>query len=162
MPAPNYHSQALNRDFPLIYFATTIAREGETPAAAPSMMSPHGDASTSPADATTPAPGSIKPAEGGSTVAALWANAKALEGKTVTVRGKVVKFNGGILDRNWIHIQDGTGKAADGTHDLAVTSSDAAKVGDIVTITGRVALDKDFGAGYAYRLMVEGAKVALK
>jgi hypothetical protein len=160
MPAPNYHSQSLNRDFPLIYFATAVTREGEVPP--PSLVSSHGAAAAPPADAAPPAPGSVKPAEGGSTVEAVWANSKALEGKTVSVRGKVVKFNGGILGRNWVHIQDGTGKPADGSNDLAVTTGEVAKVGDIVTVTGKLALNKDLGAGYVYRVIVEGATLTAK
>jgi hypothetical protein len=104
----------------------------------------------------------IQPAAGGTTVANVWANRKPLAGKTVTVRGKVVKFNGGIMGRNWIHIQDGTGVAADGTNDLLVTSDAAAKVGDVITVTGTVAIDKDFTAGYAYAVLIEGAKIELK
>jgi hypothetical protein len=95
-------------------------------------------------------------------VVAIWANLKALDGKTVTVRGKVVKFNAGILGRNWLHIQDGSGKPADGTHDLTVTTDGVAQVGDIVTVTGKVGLNKDFGAGYVYRVIVEGASVSAK
>jgi hypothetical protein len=33
------------------------------------------------------------------------------------------------------------------------------KVGDVVTMTGVVAVDKDFTAGYAYPVMVENAKL---
>ena len=43
----------------------------------------------------------------------VWKERATLAGKTVILRGKVVKFNGGILGVNWIHIQDGTGTAAD-------------------------------------------------
>jgi hypothetical protein len=161
IPAPNYHSPSLNRDFPLIYFAAAITREGETP---PAPMTPsYGSTRGAPAEtAATGVPEAVTPAAGGTPVAAVWANAKALDGKTVILRGKVVKFNGGILGRNWVHIQDGTGKPADGTHDLTVTTDGVVKVGDIVTVTGKVALNKDFGAGYTYLVMVEGATVAVK
>ena len=168
MPMENFHSETLKRDFPLIYFTTRIGREGEVPAAAPAMMSAHGmgggmqaggaPAGAAAAQVTEP----IQPAPGGTTVGNVWANRKSLAGKTVTVRGKVVKFNGGILGRNWIHIQDGTGAAADGTNDLLVTSDAAAKVGDVITVTGTVAIDKDFTAGYAYAVLVEGAKIEVK
>jgi hypothetical protein len=163
MPMENFHSQTLKRDFPLIYFTTRIGREGEPLPATPAMMSAHGDSGSAPAGAaaaqvTEPIP----PAPGGSTVASVWANRKSLAGKAVTVRGKVVKFNGGIMGRNWIHIQDGTGTAADGTNDLLVTSDAVAKIGDVVTVTGTVAVDKDFTAGYAYAVLIEGAKIALK
>ena len=161
MPMENFHSETLKRDFPLIYFTTRIGREGEVPPAMPAMMSAHGrpaGGAAGAAQVTEP----IQPAPGGTTVAKVWADRKALAGKTVTVRGKVVKFNGGILGRNWIHIQDGTGAAADGTNDLLVTSDAAAKIGDVITITGTVAIDKDFTAGYAYAVLVEGAKIAPK
>ncbi len=104
---------------------------------------------------STPQP----PPEGGLSVARVWADRKALAGKTVTVRGKVVKFNGGILDRNWMHVQDGSGTAADGTNDLLITSDAVAKVGDVITATGLVAVDRDFSAGYAYKVMLEKATV---
>ena len=161
MPMENFRSQTLKRDFPLIYFTTRIAPEGEPLPAMPAMMSAHGQGGGAPeaaAQVTEP----IAPAPGGTTVAKIWADRKALAGKTVTVRGKVVKFNGGIMGRNWIHIQDGTGAAADGTNDLLVTSDAAAKAGDVITVTGTVAVDKDFTAGYAYAVMIEGAKIELK
>ena len=163
MPMENFHSETLKRDFPLIYFTTRIGREGEVPPAMPAMMSAHGmgggmQAGAAPAQVTEP----IQPAPGGTTVANVWANRKSLAGKSVTVRGKVVKFNGGILGRNWIHIQDGTGAVADGTNDLLVTSDATAKIGDVITVTGTVAIDKDFTAGYAYAVLVEGAKIEVK
>ena len=124
MPMENFHSATLNRDFPVIYFTTGIRREGEpAPAApvAPAMMSGHGPGGM-PAAAAPQVVEPIQPAPGGTTVADVWAKRTSLAGKTVTVRGKVVKFNGGIMGRNWIHIQDGTGDAAEGTHDLLVTT----------------------------------------
>jgi hypothetical protein len=90
-------------------------------------------------------------------VAALWKGRATLAGKRVTVRGKVVKFNGGILGVNWIHIQDGTGRAADGSNDITVTSDMTATVGDVVTVTGIVGLNKDLGSGYSYPVIIERA-----
>jgi hypothetical protein len=80
----------------------------------------------------------------------------------VTVRGKIVKFNGGILGTNWLHIQDGSGSAKDGSNDLTVTSDGGAAVGDVITATGTIAIDKDFGAGYAYAVILEKATVVVK
>jgi len=71
----------------------------------------------------------------------------------------VVRYNGGILDRNWIHLQDGTGKAGDGTNDILVTTTGTAKVGDVITARGTLAVDKDFGAGYTYAVLVENATI---
>ena len=163
MPMENFHSETLKRDFPLIYFTTRIGPEGQALPAMPAMMSAHGGsgglaAGAAAAQVTEP----IQPAPGGPTVAKIWADRKALAGKTVTVRGKVVKFNGGIMGRNWIHIQDGSGAAADGTNDLLVTSDAAAKVGDVITVTGTIAIDQDFTAGYAYAVLIENAKIEVK
>jgi hypothetical protein len=58
-----------------------------------------------------------------------------------------------------MHIQDGSGKADDGTHDLTITSDAVVKVGDVITITGVLAIDKDFTAGYVYPVIVEGGKI---
>ena len=91
-------------------------------------------------------------------VAALYKEKTALAGQTVQVQGKVVRANNNIMGRNFVHVQDGTG--GKGTNDLTVTSSQTANVGDKVTITGRVVVDKDFGSGYAYPLLIEEASIA--
>ena len=153
----DFHSESLKRDFPVIYFVTGISREGE--AAPPPLAVAHGASGMAPAPKAPVTVVPNAPPAGGSSIADVWANRAKLAGKTVTVRGTVVKFNGGILDRNWLHLQDGSGKAADGTNDLTVTTDAVVKVGDVVTVTGTVALDKDFTAGYAYPLMLEKAKI---
>ena len=61
---------------------------------------------------------------------------------------RLSKAVSGVMDKNWLHIRDGSG--TDGTNDLTVTTSAEVKVGDTVTISGTLAIDKDFGAGYAY------------
>ena len=160
MQQRDFRSPTLNRQFPVIYFTSHIDREGGE--AAPPMMPAHGSAGAAATAGAPPASGPVAPAEGGMTIADVWAKRAALAGKTVTVRGRVVKFNGGILDRNWIHIQDGSGDAKDGSNDLAITSQDAPKVGDIVTATGKIVLNQDFGAGYTYAVLIERASVVLK
>jgi len=167
MPMEHFKSKTLNRDFPMLYFVSNVAREGEPlagargPAAGPaapiSMMGSHQSA----AAATTPVE-RIPPAPGGLTIADIWAQRKALAGKPVVVRGKVVKVNNGIMDRNWLHVQDGSGTAADRTNDLTITTAAEVKLGDIVTLSGVLAIGKDFGAGYAYDAILEGAKVTGK
>jgi len=93
------------------------------------------------------------------TVEGLYRNQAALNHKNVSVKGKVVKVSPGIMQRNWVHIQDGTGDAKKGTHNLVVTSTSdfiPAK-GDTVTATGVFFKDKDFGSGYKYDIIVENA-----
>jgi len=69
----------------------------------------------------------------------------------VLLSGICVKVNTAILDRNWIHIKDGTLDS----YDLVITSNDNVKLGDSVTFKGRITLNKDFGAGYSYPLLLE-------
>lgn len=160
----DFHSPSLNRDFPVIYFVSQVSKAGENPPAGgeavPQMAVGHGmggGVSAPPSGPVTVKP--MAPPAGGSSIADVWAKRASLAGKTVTINGTVVKFNGGILGRNWLHVQDGSGKAGDGTNDMAVTTDAPAKVGDVITVTGKVAVDKDFGAGYAYKVMLEEAKL---
>ena len=102
----------------------------------------------------------ITPAAGGHTVGDIHAKKAELNGKPVKVRGKVVKFSPQIMGKNWIHIQDGTGDA--GANDLTVTTGVSANTGDTVLISGTLTLDKDFGYGYAYDVIVEDAEVTVE
>lgn len=90
----------------------------------------------------------------------IYAKKDNLKGKKVTVRGEVVKFNERIMGKNWLHIRDGSGKQ--GTNDLTATTNDTAKVGDKVTVTGVLSVDKDFGGGYKYQIILEEATVNVK
>lgn len=161
-PMQDFHSPTLNRDFPLIYFVADVAREGEAlsaqggQAAAPTMMGSH-----QPAAAAQPVE-PIPPAPGGTSIADLWAKRKSLAGKQVIVRGKVAKVNNGIMGSNWLHVQDGSGSAADGTNDLTITTAGEAQIGDIVTASGVLAIEKDFGAGYSYEAILENATLTAK
>ncbi|HJV28028.1 MAG TPA: hypothetical protein VJ673_20270 [Aromatoleum sp.] len=92
------------------------------------------------------------------TVAAVHQEMAALSGSQVQVSGKVVKVNNGIMGRNFVHVRDGSGEQ--GTNNLIVTSKDTAVVGDEVVVTGRVQLDRDFGSGYLYPLLIEDATIA--
>ena len=93
------------------------------------------------------------------TVGELYEERAALEGKQVRVQGEVVKVNTGVMQRNFIHIQDGSGDALHETNNLVITTQDNAAVGDKVMVTGTVVVDHDFGFGYHYPLLVEQASV---
>jgi len=92
-------------------------------------------------------------------VSETYENAAKLDKKTVVVRGKVVKVSKGIMGKNWVHLRDGSGDEATGTNNLVVTTQDVPKAGDVVTAKGTLYKDKDFGAGYKYRVIVEKATV---
>jgi len=171
MPMDNFHSKTLNRDFPVIYFAGNITVNGGN-AGAEKLPPGHPNISGV-ADGKLPPghpalPGKAAPAKidfagfkpGKDTVASVCGASSKFAGKTVALHAKVVKYNAEILGKNWLHIQDGTGK--DGSNDLLVTSTATAKVGDTVLVEGKVALNKDFGSGYKYAVMVEDAKVTVE
>jgi hypothetical protein len=82
-----------------------------------------------------------------------------LKDKQVVVHGKVVKFLPGIMNKNWVHLQDGTGSQADGSNDLVATTQGQVQRGDVVTVRGTVRVDQDFGSGYAYKVLIENATV---
>jgi hypothetical protein len=94
------------------------------------------------------------------TVADVNQNMTALAGQKISAQGKVVKVNNGIMGRNFVHVQDGTGAA--GTNNLIVTSKQTASVGDQVTISGVVVVNRDFGSGYMYPLLIEDASITPK
>jgi len=103
----------------------------------------------------------IAKADGGKTVAEVFAEKDALAGKPVAVRGKVVKVNAGIMGKNWLHVRDGSG--AEGTNDLTVTTAaELPALGATVVVIGPVTLNKDFGMGYAYDVIVEDAEVKVE
>jgi hypothetical protein len=139
----DFESKTLKRTFKTVVFGNLAAGPGN-PAGKSAAVSPHtGVPKAVGANARTVGEILAKPAE--------------VKDKPVLVRGKVVKFSGGIMGRNWIHLRDGSGAAADKTNDLLVTTTEQAKVGDVITAKGVVRVDKDFGAGYVYKALVEDA-----
>ena len=176
-PMTGYHSKSLNRDFDVVYFTGSIAVGGGSeagatpvlppghpalPGAATPGLPPGHPSLTVPAAAPNLDLTGIKRAEGGKTIKEIYAAKAKLAGKPVTVRGKVVKYNAMILGKNWLHIRDGSGSADKSDNDLTVTSSTPAALGDTVLVTGSVATDRDFGAGYKYGVIIEDAKVTVE
>ena len=152
---PNFHSPSLDRTFESIEFVGAIKVVSD-----PGASSDKDPVASAHATGIRPETAAVEPvakAEGGVTIEELYARKSELTGKAVVVRGRVVKYNSGILGRNWVHIQDGTGTG--GTHDLTVTTDDTASVGDVVLVRGTAAVDRDFGMGYRYDLIVEEADV---
>lgn len=158
MPMHNFESRTLNRRFDVVYFVESVARDGKVVAGAtksapaPIQMMPSRTPAGAPA-ASAP----VDVPSGGLPIADLWRKRQELSGREVLVRGRVVKVNNGILDTNWVHLQDGSGSEADGTHDITVTTDAVVQVGDTVTMKGILVRDKDFGSGYAYQVLVEKA-----
>lgn len=160
-PMTNYHSKNLNRSFEVVYFSGFVTVNGVRPGPGGLAELPQGHPTTAGKAAPTgPDLSGIKRAINGQTVAEIHAGKTKLAGKLIAVRGRVVKFNAMIMGKNWLHIRDGSG--AEGSNDLTVTTAAKVKVGDLVLVTGVLACDRDFGAGYKYGLIVEDAAVVVE
>jgi hypothetical protein len=85
----------------------------------------------------------------------LFINKDKMAGKTVILTGKVVKFMPEIMNKNWIHLQDGT--SFSGLNDITITTLATVKVNEIATLKGTVVLNKDLGSGYKYEILIEDA-----
>ena len=158
MAMENFHSDTLDRDFPLIYFVEALLPASAAPAGQ-QMPEGHPVVQTGSSDVSFEG---IAVADGGVTVAELYARKADLGGTQVSLRGRVVKVNLGIMGKNWLHVQDGTGDTADGSNDITVTTDAVAQVGDTVLVSGTLTVDKDFGAGYRYNAIVEEATVTVE
>lgn len=160
MDMRDFESPSLKRKFDVIAFGTL--GDAGTPAAS---ADPHAGASKgAPAGAhggRAEVKGPIKVAKAagpdGRTIAEVYAQKAALTGKEVAVTGKVVKYNSGILERNWAHLRDGSGKAKDGSDDLTVILKDESAVGQVITVRGKVVLNKDLGGMYKFPVALEDA-----
>ena len=150
MPMKNFHSKSLNRDFEMLYFVNGFTRDKKT-ATSTTAAAPHGQIKQAP---VAQAIKEIKKVKGGNTIAEIHSDKNNLAGKAVRARGQVTKFTANILNKNWLHIRDNsTGD------DLTVTSNDTAKLNDVVVIEGKLELNKDYGYGYVYPLIVVDAKI---
>lgn len=158
MPMSNFHSESLNRDFDTVYFANALTLESANAAGSGKKLPPEGHTKVTPVVGGDVSFDGIAPAD--YTVAGLYAKSGELDGQTVKVRGRVVKALNGIMNRNWLHVQDGTGEGA--TQDLVVTTDATAEAGQMVLVTAKVALDQDFGMGYQYDLLLEDAQVQVE
>ncbi|MBL0313433.1 MAG: nucleotide-binding protein [Holophagaceae bacterium] len=153
MQMDNFESKTLKRKFDVVFFGTMDA-----PAASPSPAMQHATAAKGPADAPDV---KVDKASGADarTVAEIHAQKMALKEKPVTIHGKVVKFTSEVMGKNWIHLRDGSGDPSKGDNDITVTTKDIAKVGDVLLVKGTVRINKDFGSGYTYAVIVEDAKI---
>lgn len=147
----NFKSIEHDRVFETLYLVSDVSEE-------PGMTgmqtggSPHGNVTETPSlEQNT----KLDPPPGGISIAELFANRKKYDGQTVRITGKCVKLNNMIMSRNWIHLQDGSMK--DNKADLTVTTTENVPLGAVVSFEGKIALNKDFGAGYKYEIIMEEA-----
>lgn len=153
MEMGRFTSKALNRTFDNIIFSGGLIPVGEKAKAEEAKKAAH---------ASIPQPAKVDlsnikvekaAGENAYTVAELYGKAADLDKKPVVLKGVVVKVSKGIMGKNWLHLRDGSGDAE--TNDIVVTSQDLAETGETVTVKGTLYKDKDFGAGYFFKVIVE-------
>jgi hypothetical protein len=148
----NFYSKELDRTFEKVLFLDAL--EGSQ---SPPMGGMAG--TTQGSEIKTDRLETIIEAEAGTvSIEELFADPGAYEGKTIRIKGEVAKFNPNIMERNWIHLQDGTD--FEGKFDLTVTSQEGFVVGQVLTLEGIIALNRDFGYGYSYEILLEKAILA--
>jgi len=152
MEMREFKSKELNRTFRSVYFMEGISKNADGFAKKEMTMPEHGKK-------TAAGRKDIKyvPSEGCTSLAQLFENMEVYSGKTITIKGEVVKYSENIMGKNWAHIQDGS--EFDGIYDLTVTLGGAVKVGDKVSLEGKITLNKDFGSGYFFRVIMLDAVV---
>jgi hypothetical protein len=111
------------------------------------------------AHADTRAPGLPTPLERSSaanarTVAEIFLERAALNEQPVRLRATVVKLTEGIMGKTYLHLQDGSGSAERGNHDLTATTTEPFEVGETVEVKGQLAIDQDVGVGYRYAALL--------
>lgn len=141
----NFESKEYNRVFDTIYLISSLVEpgHGNNTEKEESISNKKVTISTH-ADKVIEHKGSIKISE-------LVKDPKKFEGKTVQISGRCTKVNPNIMKRNWIHLKDGSKD----NYDLVVTSNTYIAEGSIITIKAKVSIDRDFGAGYKYDLILE-------
>jgi len=149
----NFESKELKRTFETIYFVQELSKQPHSaePAALPN---PHGN-TLGKVSVEQKSGISVAPAQDGLTIAKLYGAKADYAGKKIKMKGQVVKVNNEVMGKNWVHIQDGTN---DGDHfDLTITTMDKVDMNVVVTFEGTIAVNKDFGYGYSYELIMEDA-----
>lgn len=144
----NFESKELNRTFDEIYFLSTISKTPIGQNSIGAMPAHSGKLETKRLSAIT-----LEKAAGEITINNIFAKRNEFAAKEFVIRGVVVKVNKQVMGKNWVHIQDGTD--FNGDFDLTITTQDIAEIGDEVDFKGKLSINKDFGSGYSYNVIME-------
>jgi hypothetical protein len=145
-----FHSKEYDRTFDKIYLVSNIvpSNHGSSTMTIPTTSSSidNNEKDKNPTSLVT---------DGSVSIANLVANPESYKDQTIQISGRCAKLNANIMGRNWIHLKDGTKD----DYDLVVTSNVPVPEGHVVTMKGVVRLDKDFGAGYRYDIIIEDGEL---
>lgn len=151
----DFESKEMQRVFDTIYLVTRIVPEAQVKNLKPvkSIASPPEETASSEESGMMGQDG-VQDATAVQ-IADVLNNPGAYQGQWVEVSGTCTKVNEGILNRNWIHLKDGSADEKD----FVITSAATVKPGDVVKMKAVVRMDKDFGAGYKYAVILEDGVV---
>jgi len=168
----NFKSKSLDQEFKEIFFASDVylPKKVQQPKSMKEMLGlsqkeqdPHagmGKGMTPDKDETPAIPFVKKDTY---TVEEIHMWRKSLEGQTISLEGSVYKVSRQIMKLDWVHFGDGTGNEKKLTDDLVFTTeSTNIKAGDKVIAKGKVIVNKDFGYGYFYKVIIQDASFQVK
>jgi hypothetical protein len=145
----DFYSTEMDKTFDKIVFLNELLSNSTTSAEIMKEVTPGSMVAIEKSDVD------IERTKGIVSIAELFKKPEKYEGKIIQLKGEVIKFNGAIMNRNWIHIQDGT--EYEGKFDLTLTSQQSFLVGSTIVVEGLVKLNQDFGYGYTYEILIEEA-----
>ncbi len=155
---PGFESKELNRKFDTVLFLGAIINSNEVDPEK-EIVDPNAPKEEPTFNAKQPTRDklelNIDGIDGGIRIEKLFENPEQYAGNKIKIKGEVTKFNKAIMGKNWVHFQDGT--HFEGDYDLMITCQESVMVGDVVVFEGVITLDKDFGAGYFYAVIMEDA-----
>ena len=164
----DFKSKSLNQEFKEIFFASDVylPQKVQKPKSmkdmlglSPAKKDPHagmGRRMTPAEEDETAAKPFVK--KDAYTVEEIHMWRKALKDQIISIEGSVFKVSRAIMKLDWVHLGDGSGNEKKLTDDLVFTaSSTTLKQGDKVIAKGKVIIDKDFGYGYFYKVIIQDA-----
>lgn len=154
MEMKNFESKDLGRTFEKVFFISQVSDQPIYPQKSKSTINGQTE-SQKPEIKKIDI--NIEPVNGSIKIGDLYSSRSEFNGKEVIVRGQVTKVNLNIMNKNWVHIQDGSGNES--SYDLTITTEGIPKVGDVVAFKGILAVNKDFGMGYSYEVILEEARI---
>ena len=160
MEMPDFKSNELDKTFDVVVFLGSITN-ADAIDPEKGVVDPNAVTNEPAANAKQPTLDklelTIEAVDGGVRIADLFENKQNYAEKKIKIIGEVTKFSGGIMGKNWVHFQDGT--SFEGAYDLMITTQENVAVGDVIVFEGVIAIDKDFGAGYFYKVIMEDAVI---
>lgn len=154
----NFKSKTLKRNFDAVVFASDVylAQKTKKPATMKEMLALETQKTTPKEEDISKSKPFVKKEAYTIEEIHLWkAN---LAGKTINIKAKVSKVSKQIMKLDWVHLGDGSGNEKMLTNDLVFTASTSSiKAGDSVIATGKVIINKDFGFGYFYPVLIQEA-----